>query len=297
MDKVLMGVVGFISGSLLVFLFKKKKNKVTPPVASIRTIKQDFTIEKPKDELKESIEKEVNEGALLYESDVLKVFKGEHIYLPGHLDLDVLYLDYSPRTGVLQMGRQVLERDMAIDLFGEQFVRTVLPMGIIDGEILTCFVGNYKLVVSYLQDNGIEEVPYMVEDLHYDPDSSDFYETDDIEDEIDMIEDMLDDDLDDLIFDQGPFFTPEGITFSETGELTQEQWDSGWDVVGWTYKSKTGFLYDERDDFIEEIDVMTWLGEDILLEIIKPDILQKYPDKIVYVRNGNLKMLYHIHLT
>lgn len=280
----LSGLVGLLVGSLSTYLLRKEKADIAIPVRVRKKVI--FEEQEVKDERE-------------YSSDNYTVYLGDRVYLPGE-DAGGGELVYYPRTNIYILNGIPIEHDH----FNEEFIFTVLPIGLSKKTPITVyFKTGLKLIVRYNEDDGVEEEPYLEEgasiidsDDYYDPDEE-FIEDEEILAAIEeQMEADLDDEIDDLLFEHGPFFTPGGILFVNEPTLSEQQYDEGWDIVSWSFKKSTGLLYDELEEVIGEEDVLEWLGVDILTVLVSPDIYAKYPDRVAYVQNGNLKLLYHIYL-
>lgn len=134
----------------------------------------------------------------------------------------------------------------------------------------------------------------------YDPDSPDYAEVDDEEfDEAAQDEAIMQEVLDaEEIKAAQPFFDHTApIYIDPIGELNEMEIQEGWEICEWTHRIRTGFIYDEEGVVVTQEQVLEWLGLELLAVITAPDVLSKFPSRMIYVRNGGLKLMYEITIS
>ena len=195
-------------------------------------------------------------------------------------------------------------------LLGKDFTEEILPLGI--GRELQLVVYStvpidkqfLRIILTFHKEGApLTEQFDTIEDDDteaYDPDDPQFSEPDEnppdeTDEEFDenAIQEMIDAEE---IDQEERFFDPDAsITLDATGELDEADNVEGWTVVEWRYRvSTTCLLHDENDEVISQEDAIEWLTLPILAIIDSPTVIQNYPGRMIYVRNGKLKIMFEI---
>lgn len=189
-------------------------------------------------------------------------------------------------------------------MLGRGFCEEVLSLGL--GRDLSILVysteriqGLFLKITLTFYEGRIPVEMTEIEEEPYDPDSPNYAEADDDEfDEAAQDEAALQEVLDaEEIEASQPFFDHSApIYIDPIGELDEMEIQDGWVVCEWSHRLATGLLYDEDGVALAEEQVIEWLGMELLAIICAPNVVSNFPDRMVYVRNGRLKILYEISI-
>ena len=242
----------------------------------------------------------------LTKDKVYAIYADLSIVRPGQYESVVL--DYWPEDlYFLYNNFQALPNDVE-SMFGRGFCEEVLSLGL--GRDLQLLVYTttrvnssfLKILLRFHEGRIPIEMTETPEDeivIPYDPDSPSFAEADDeefdeaAEDEA-VIQEMLD--AEEIEAAQPFFDNTAPIYIDPIGELSEMDIHEGWVECEWKYKLRTGLIYDENDEFITQEQILDWLGLELLTVICAPDVVSKFPERMIYVRNGKLKILYDIEI-
>jgi hypothetical protein len=188
-------------------------------------------------------------------------------------------------------------------MFGRSFCEEILSLGL--GRDLSLLIYStekiqglfLKIMLTFYEGRVPVEMIEVEEKMEYDPDNPDYSEADDDEfDEEAQDEAIMQEVLDaEEIEASQPFFDHNApIYIDPIGELDEEDIHEGWMTCEWTHRVKTGLIYDEEGVAVTEEQVLEWLGPELLATVCAPNVLSKFPERVIYIRNGKLKLLYEI---
>ena len=210
-------------------------------------------------------------------------------------DLYFLYNGYPSAPGDIE------------DMFGRGFCEEILSLGL--GRDLTLLIystervqGMFLKITLHFYEGRIpvEMAETIEEETVYDPDSPDYAEVDAEEfDEAAQDEAIMQEILDaEEIEALQPFFDHTALIYIDPiGELSEIDIQEGWTLCEWVHRVRTGFVYDEEGVVVTQEQVLEWLGEELLAVVCAPDVLSKFPGRMIYVRNGKLKLMYEITIS
>lgn len=226
---------------------------------------------------------------------------------PG--DWDIVYVDYFAEGNLFTYNGFICPPQDIQDMFGSDFTEEIVALGMgVDLTLIvysTVLIGNndsfYKIVLNFhkeglpMMEDEVLIIPDDEEDM-YDPDAPPIEEDVDPEeaDEI-AIQELLD--AEEIDHGDERVFNPDApIDLDATGELSEEDLIAGWTTVECTFRmTNTGMIHDENDVPIPYADAIDWFSKPIFESIVlSPNLLEIYPDRTIYVANGQLKIMYEI---